>query len=174
YRPSQVGLVFLVTPAVMVVVAPIAGTLYDRHPERNYAALGMVITAVAFVLFAYCALTQMISGILIAFVLFGIGVGLFQSPNNTAIMSVLPKEQLSTASSVIATSRNLGMALGVSLGSILLSFQLLAAGYGGDVIAADPALLSISISRIMIVSACLCVIVVLLSLLKTPGYEKTI
>jgi len=163
YRPSQVGLVFLINPAVMVIVAPIAGSLYDRHPTRNYAALGMVITAVAFLLLSYCTLTRNISGIIIAFGLLGIGVGLFQSPNNTTILSALPTEQLSTASSVIATSRNLGMALGVSLGSILLSFQLMAAGYGGDVITADPALLAVSISRIMAFSAILCVIVVLLS-----------
>jgi len=166
YRPSQVGLVFLINPAVMVIVAPIAGSLYDRHPARNYAALGMGITALAFLLLSYCTITRNISGILIAFVLFGVGVGLFQSPNNTAILSALPKEQLSTASSVIATSRNLGMALGVSLGSILLSFQLMAAGYGGDVITADPALLAVSISRIMVVSAILCAVVVMLSLLK--------
>jgi EmrB/QacA subfamily drug resistance transporter len=166
YRPSQVGLVFLINPAVMIVVAPIAGSLYDRNPGRNYAALGMGITASAFLLMSYCAITQNVSGILVAFVLFGIGTGLFQSPNNTAILSALPKEHLSTASSVIATSRNLGMALGVSLGSILLSFQLLAAGYEGDVITADPALLAISISRIMAVSAVLCVIVVVLSLMK--------
>ncbi|MDP2796714.1 MAG: DHA2 family efflux MFS transporter permease subunit [Methanoregula sp.] len=166
YRPSQVGLVFLVSPVVMVIVAPIAGSLYDRHPTRNYAALGMGITTIAFLLLSYCALTRYLPGIIIAFVLFGTGFGLFQSPNNTAIMSALPSEQLSTASSVIATSRNLGMALGVSLGSILLSFQLLAAGYGGDVIAADPTLLAVSISRIMAVSAVLCVFVVLLSSLK--------
>ncbi|MDP3565120.1 MAG: MFS transporter [Methanoregula sp.] len=166
YRPSQVGLVFLITPAVMVIVAPIAGTLYDRHPERNYAALGMGITAFAFLLLAYFTLTQNVTGILFAFVLFGTGFGLFQSPNNTAILSALPREQLSTASSVIATSRNLGMAVGVSLGSILLSFQLMAAGYGGDVITADPTLLAVSVSRIMAVSAILCVIVVLLSSMK--------
>ena len=166
YRPSQVGLVFLIYPAVMVIVAPVAGTLYDRHPTRNYAAFGMGITAVAFLLLSYCTLTRNISCILIAFVLFGIGVGLFQSPNNTVILSALPQEQLSTASSVIATSRNVGMALGVSLGSILLTFQLMAGGYGGDVIAADPALLAISISRIMAFSAVLCVIVVMLSSLK--------
>ena len=172
YHPSQVGLVFLVTPAVMVIVAPLAGWLYDRRPDQNYAALGMGITTIAFLLFAYFALTRNIPGIIIAFVLFGAGVGLFQSPNNTAIMSVLPREQLSTASSVIATSRNLGMALGVSLGSILLSFQLLAAGYGGYVINADPALLAVSISRIMLVSASLSLIVVMLSLLKNPNTGK--
>ena len=56
--------------------------------------------------------------------------------------------------------------LGVSLGSILLSFQLLTAGYGGDVITADPTLLAISTSRIMAVSAILCLFVILLSSLK--------
>ncbi len=166
YRPSQVGLVFLVSPVVMVIVAPIAGSLYDRHPTRNYAALGMGIASFAFFLLSYCALIRYLPGIIVAFVLFGIGFGLFQSPNNTAIMSALPKERLSTASSVIATSRNLGMSLGVSLGSILLSFQLMAAGYGGDVITADPMLLAISISRIMAVSAVLCLVVIILSLLK--------
>jgi EmrB/QacA subfamily drug resistance transporter len=166
YRPSQVGLVFLVSPVVMVIVAPIAGSLYDRHPTRNYAALGMGIASIAFFLLSYCALIRYLPGIIVAFVLFGIGFGLFQSPNNTAIMSALPKEQLSTASSVIATSRNLGMALGVSLGSILLSFQLMAAGYGGDVISADPMLLAITISRIMAISAVLCLFVILLSSLK--------
>ena len=166
YRPSQVGLVFLVSPVVMVIVAPIAGSLYDRHPTRNYAALGMGIASFAFLLLSYCALIRYLPGIIGAFVLFGIGFGLFQSPNNTAIMSALPKEQLSTASSVIATSRNLGMSLGVSLGSILLSFQLMAAGYGGDVITADPMLLAISISRIMAVSAVLCLVVIFLSSLK--------
>ena len=166
YRPSQVGLVFLVSPVVMVIVAPIAGSLYDRHPTRNYAALGMGIASIAFFLLSYCALIRYLPGIIVAFVLFGIGFGLFQSPNNTAIMSALPKEQLSTASSVIATSRNLGMSLGVSLGSILLSFQLMAAGYDGDVITADPMLLAITISRIMAVSAVLCLVVIFLSSLK--------
>jgi MFS family permease len=123
----------------------------------------MGLCAIAFFTFAYGALIQYLPGIIIAFVLFGIGFGLFQSPNNTTIMNALPRAQLSTASSVIATSRNLGMALGVSLGSILLSFQLMAAGYGGDVIAADPLLLAVSISRILGVSAVLCGIVVLLS-----------
>ncbi|PKL58483.1 MAG: MFS transporter, partial [Methanomicrobiales archaeon HGW-Methanomicrobiales-5] len=172
YRPSQVGLVFLINPAIMVIVAPIAGSLYDRHPERNYAALGMGLTAFAFLLLSYGTLTQNILSILIAFVIFGIGFGLFQSPNNTAILSALPKAQLSTASSVIATSRNLGMALGVSLGSILLSFQLLTAGYSGDIITADPALLAVSISRIMAVSAVLCIVVVLLSLMKNPPSKQ--
>ncbi|HUT37982.1 MAG TPA: MFS transporter [Methanoregula sp.] len=164
YRPSQVGLVFLINPAVMMIVAPIAGTLYDRYPKRNFASLGMLISTVAFAMLAYCTITVYIFGMLVAFVLFGIGVGLFQSPNNTIIMSALPKEKLAVASSVAATARNLGMTLGVSFGSILLSLQLVIAGSPGDVLGADPTLLARSISHIMMISAVLCLVVAVLAL----------
>jgi MFS family permease len=164
YYPSQVGLVFLINPAVMVIVAPAAGALYDRYPKRNFSSAGMLITSAAFVMLAYFALTREVPGMLFAFVLFGIGVGLFQSPNNTTIMSALPRQHMAVASSVTATGRNLGMALGVSFGSILLTLQLGSAGYHGAVLDADPALLAVSISRIMVVSAILCLLVALITL----------
>ena len=55
-----------------------------------------------------------------------------------------------------ATVRNLGMTLGVSISSILLTYQLQSAGYFGPVIGADPVLLSGAISIIMAVAAVLC------------------
>lgn len=164
YRPSQVGLAFLITPAVMVIVAPIAGALYDRNRTSVYGTIGMLITAAGFALIAYCCIHENVPGILVAFVLFGIGVGLFQSPNNTTIMMALPQKNLAVASSVTATGRNLGMALGVSFGSILLSFQLVMAGYHGDVLSAGPSLLASSISSIMVLCCVLCLIVAGLTL----------
>jgi Na+/melibiose symporter-like transporter len=56
------------------------------------------------------------------------------------------------------------MALGVSLGSILLLLQLNNAGYKGAVLDADPALLAQSISQIMVISAVLCLVVAVLAL----------
>jgi len=79
-------------------------------------------------------------------------------------MSALPVRNLSIASSVTATGRNLGMALGVSFGSILLSVQLAMAGYNGDVIGAGPSLLAVAISSIMAISGVLCLIVAVLTL----------
>ncbi len=166
YRPSQVGMIFLINPAAMVVIAPIAGWLYDRRKTHLYATAGMVISAVAFFLLAYCAVTRNIAGIIIGFALLGIGAGLFQTPNNTAIMSALPAKHLSVASSVTATGRNLGMALGVSLGSILLSVQLAMSGYRGEVVSADPSLLASAVSSIMVLAGILCVVVTLLTLKK--------
>jgi len=164
YRPTQVGMIFLITPAFMVIAAPIAGWLYDRSRNRYYATLGTLLTAAAFFIIAWSSLSRNLTGIIAGFVLFGIGFGLFQTPNNTAIMSALPVRNLSIASSVTATGRNLGMALGVSFGSILLSVQLAMAGYNGDVIGAGPSLLAVAISSIMAISGVLCLIVAVLTL----------
>ncbi len=49
-----------------------------------------------------------------------IGNGLFQSPNNSLVMSTVPKHKLGIAGSVNALIRNLGMVIGVSLSTSIL------------------------------------------------------
>ena len=49
-----------------------------------------------------------------------IGNGLFQSPNNSLIMSTVPRNKLGIAGSVNALVRNLGMVCGIALSTTLL------------------------------------------------------
>ena len=49
-----------------------------------------------------------------------IGNGLFQSPNNSLIMSTVPKDKLGIAGSINALVRNLGMVCGIALSTTLL------------------------------------------------------
>jgi MFS family permease len=95
---------------------------------------------------------------IISFVIMGTGSALFQSPINTEIMSALPKSKLGTASSLSSAIRNLGMALGVSVSSILLAQQLAVAGYQGSILEASPEVLSLSISNVMIIAGVLCLL----------------
>jgi hypothetical protein len=49
----------------------------------------------------------------------GVGMGVFQSPNNSAIMGAVPKRALGVASSLLAETRTLGSVVGVAvLGAI--------------------------------------------------------
>ena len=48
------------------------------------------------------------------------GNGLFQSPNNSLIMSTVPKDKLGIAGSINALVRNLGMICGIALSTTLL------------------------------------------------------
>ncbi|OPY48655.1 MAG: putative transporter [Methanosaeta sp. PtaU1.Bin060] len=160
YTASQVGLIYLIVPAIMVVGAPVTGWIYDRHPLRYFAALGMMIMAASMIVMGYLAggAVHDIRLLLLAFVTLGVGGVLFQSPNNTEVMRALPLAKMNIASSFTATIRNLGMALGVSLSGVLISLQLAQAGYYGTILEAGPELLSSTISRVMIMAGMLCIL----------------
>jgi len=49
-----------------------------------------------------------------------IGNGMFQSPNNSLVMSLVPKDKLGIAGSVNALVRNLGFVFGTALSTLLL------------------------------------------------------
>jgi hypothetical protein len=65
---------------------------------------------------------------------------------------------LGTASSLSSAVRNMGMSLGVSISTLLLSLQLGLAGYHGPALDAKPPLLSLTISNVMIFAAALCIL----------------
>jgi EmrB/QacA subfamily drug resistance transporter len=170
--PSQVGLVFLIIPVIMVIGSPVAGWLYDNHYSPYYAAVGMAVTTGSLILLAILSTGMELLLIVLAFIPMTIGMVLFQSPNNTEIMSSLPVEKIGIASSVSATVRNLGMALGVSFASILLSVSTSHAGYSGPVLEAGPVILSSAFSLIMAVSAVLTLLAAGVSLLRAGVVQK--
>ena len=51
---------------------------------------------------------------------FGLGTGMFQSPNNSAVMGSVPRPYLGVASGILATARNTGMALGIAAAGLIL------------------------------------------------------
>lgn len=158
YSPARVGTVFLIVPAILVFGSPLGGWLYDRYHYRYSSALGMIIVALSLVILSGAIRRDDITSIYISFIILGIGSILYQSPINTEIMTALPREMLGTASSLSSAVRNMGMALGVSISTLLLYQQLSLAGYHGAVLDARPELLSATISNVMIIAAALCIV----------------
>jgi hypothetical protein len=132
----------------------------------------MAITTGALLLLAVLSTRMELLLIVLAFIPMTIGMVLFQSPNNTEIMSSLPVEKIGIASSVSATVRNLGMALGVSFASILLSVSTSHAGYSGPVLLAGPEILSSAFSLIMVISALLTLFAAGVSLLRARVVQR--
>ena len=164
FRPSQVGLIYMVVPCITIVAAPVSGWLYDKHHSPLYAAGGLIVLSFSYFLLGYAALLASLAGLVLAFVFNGFGGALFQSPNNTEVMNALPRQNLAIGSSLIATMRNLGMSLGVSLASILVSSQLSHAGFTGNILHAEPHLLARVISRVFQTAGALIVIAALIAL----------
>lgn len=119
--PEQMGLLLTSFPVFYLLAAPFAGTLSDRFGSRPLTSIGMALTAGGLwglsLLQADTALLQI--GWRLALV--GIGTGVFQSPNNSAIMSCVPPQRLGLASSMLASTRNIGMVLGVAISSTIFT-----------------------------------------------------
>lgn len=155
-KPSQVGLVFLIMPVIVVIASPVTGWIFDRWHWNYLPVIGITLTGISMLLLAYGAISMELALIILLFIPLSLGSALFQSPSNTEIMRALPVEKAGLASSISATIRNLGMTIGVFLSGILLSLQLHAGGYFGAVEEAPKTLLSSCISNIMIFGAGFC------------------
>ncbi len=162
FRPTEVGLLLLVVPLVMVVGSPVAGWLYDRRRWRHYGTVGMAAVAACYLALGILARSwYSVAAMAGIFVVLGLGSALFQSPNSTEVMNALPREQTAIASSVSAAGRNLGMTVGVALASLLLPLQVRLSGFGGGVLEAPKAVLATAVGNIMLASGCIAALTVL-------------
>ncbi len=121
---NQAGLVMTAFPLVMMLTAPISGILSDRMGSRALTSVGMGITSLAALLLSMLYLTQNLLLVIFGLALVGMGTGLFLSPNNNAIMSSVPKNQMGIGSGMLATMRNLGQVLGIAVSGAVFSNRL--------------------------------------------------
>jgi EmrB/QacA subfamily drug resistance transporter len=171
--PSKAGLVMTVVSMIAIIVGPISGWLSDRFGQVWFATLGAILTIISFWLIYGFDLRSQIIDIIPALALAGLGMGLFQSPNNSSIMGAVSQDRLGTASAMIATSRQVGISLGMALVGTIYSGQLLThkaeltrQGLQGALV--DRQATALSFSDSFFVSAILMSAVVVLSLMTRP------
>jgi EmrB/QacA subfamily drug resistance transporter len=118
---SSAGLLITVQPLMMVISAPLAGAISDRVGTRGPATLGMALLAVAMYLLSRLGPASSLAYIATAIGAAGLGVGCFAAPNNSKLMGSAPKHRQGIASGVVATSRNVGMVLGVGISGAIFT-----------------------------------------------------
>ncbi len=129
YDTRTTGLLMSVVPIAMGVIAPQAGKLSDKWGTRPLTMAGLAVLALGYLSASTLSSETTAAGYLIRFLPVGIGIGLFQSPNNSAIMGSVPRNQLGVASGLLSITRTLGQTVGVAiLGTIWSASVLLHAG----------------------------------------------
>ena len=126
YDAVATGLLITPWPAVVAVMAVVAGRLADRHPPGILGGLGLVVFGCGMAALATLPAHAAVVDILWRTALCGAGFGFFQAPNLKAIMSSVPPRRSGGASGVIASARLLGQTFGA--GFVALCFH--AAGSG--------------------------------------------
>lgn len=121
--PRAAGLLMAINPIAIGVMAPISGALSDRIGSRKLTTLGLLVLALGY--WSVSGITQHSS--LLEFALralpIGIGMGIFQSPNNSAVMGAAPRERLGVVSGMLSISRTLGQMVGISIVSAMWALR---------------------------------------------------
>jgi MFS family permease len=124
WSTSTTGLVMTLQALAMLVVSPLSGWWSDRAGPRLPALTALALLGSSLVAATFLdgdPPVWVIGGLL---ALLGVGPGLFNSPNNSAIMGDVAPERIGTANGVISTTRNLGRAIGVAV--VALGYQAFA------------------------------------------------
>ena len=113
--PRQAGLLLITGPLVIGLSAPVSGWLSDRIGTRPLTAVGLAILALAYGFVSTLAANTSSFGYVGRVMWVGLGMGIFQSPNNSAIMGSVPRERLGVASGLLSLTRTLGQTTGIAL-----------------------------------------------------------
>jgi EmrB/QacA subfamily drug resistance transporter len=124
FTPTQTGLILTAMPIVMAIVAPLSGTLSDRIGARGPTLIGMMLLACGLFLLSGLGPASPPSQIALRLGVAGLGTGIFISPNTSALMGAAPRSRQGISAGILATSRNVGMVLGVGIAGAVFTTVL--------------------------------------------------
>ncbi|MBO9537364.1 DHA2 family efflux MFS transporter permease subunit [Herbaspirillum sp.] len=127
YSAFESALLFTPWPIGIVLVAPHAGRLADRHSPALLSTAGLALFAVGLALLALLPDQAQAWDIAWRALVCGMGFGFFQSPNNREMLGNVSRERSGNASGVLAIMRTFGQCLGTALLGIVLSVYAAAA-----------------------------------------------
>jgi len=176
-RASDAGLLMAVTSLTTMVFGPISGWLSDRFGRVWFAAIGAAAATLSFALMLGFDLQSPTGTVAAVFVLLGVGAGTFQPANNSIIMGAVTREHLGTASALIATQRQVGIAVGMAWTGTLFSawrdgYQEGLVKVGTEASVASKTAIPLAFHDVLVVSILINVAAVVLCLLPLLAKRK--
>ncbi len=104
--PLWAGIYMLPLTVGFMIMGPISGFLSDRYGARTFSTAGMLVTAAGFGGLLLVPTNFAYPSFALAILVIGMGMGMFASPNTTAIMNSVPAEHRGASSGMRATFQN--------------------------------------------------------------------
>jgi MFS family permease len=104
--PLWAGIYMLPLTIGFMIMGPISGYLSDRYGARTFSTAGMLVTAAGFGGLLLIPTNFVYPSFALAILVIGMGMGMFVSPNTTAIMNSVPAEHRGASSGMRATFQN--------------------------------------------------------------------
>jgi MFS family permease len=139
YSPGKVGLFMIPAALCMVFVGPVAGRLSDRYGWRRFTAGGLALSAAAsFILAIGLTPTSHVMLVIVMLMLLSTGTGLFNSPNNSSIMSAVERSRYGVISALTQLVRNSANVTSVALSTTIVVITMGSQGVEPSLDAVSP------------------------------------
>ena len=113
------GLLLTPWPLATMIAAPLAGRLIERVHAGVLGGVGLSIFSAGLFLLAVFANQVSNAGIALFMAMCGFGFGLFQTPNNSILISSAPQNRSGGASGMLGMARLTGQTTGASLVALM-------------------------------------------------------
>lgn len=134
YSQIATGLLMTPWPAIVVVIAPIAGRLSDRSSPTFLGAMGLAVMTVGMAALLIMPGNAGWQSVAWRMAVAGFGFGFFQSPNNRLLVGAAPRERTGAASGMLSTARLLGQTIGSAIVAMMFGIgSVTGAGIAGGV-----------------------------------------
>jgi len=171
--PAITALLLLPTSLIMTIFSPLSGRISDKMGTRIICGIGMGIMALGFVTLICIIIYLPIEFVLLSQAILGVGIGLFSSPNQSAIMKSVENKDLGIAAGTLSTMRVVGQSISVALLSAILVFFIPSATLN-PILSNETSLISAVIKNqfeygmhvAFIVSAIICIFGAIISLVR--------
>lgn len=146
----ETGLLITPWPLMVAIMAPISGRLSDRYPASILAGIGLALLGSGLIGLATLGPEASSFAVCWRMAMCGLGFGLFQSPNNRAMIGATPPARSGGASGAQATTRLLGQTTGTAIVALLFSVDASGAARVALFVAAGVAVVGalVSFSRL--------------------------
>jgi len=131
---AQVGLTLSVGPLVTALTGVPAGRLADRHGAQSTTIVGLLGMIAGFFMLSMMPTALGVPSYIAPMIIITVSYALFQTANNTAVMTDVRVDQRGAISGMLNLSRNLGLITGASAMGALFAF----ASAATDITTADP------------------------------------
>jgi len=148
---ALVGLLLSVGPLVAALTGVPAGRIADRFGAQHMTTVGLIAMATGAFILCLLPVAFGIFGYITPIAIMTAGYGLFQTANNTAVMTDIRPDQRGVISGMLNLSRNLGLITGASVMGAVFTF----ASATSDITTARPEAVATGMRITFAVAGCL-------------------
>jgi EmrB/QacA subfamily drug resistance transporter len=112
--PAAAGLATFPIALALMICSPVSGRLVGAGHVRLAVIVAGIAIATAGALLVRLEVTTPLARLIVAYTVFGIGLGMINAPITNTAVSGMPRAQAGLAAAVASTSRQIGSSLGVA------------------------------------------------------------